>query len=231
MQELLKTNDMDTIIIFTKRERIYQCQDYKLSWIPDAQSPRQIFVSNDKSFIIAYDEVLDFTKLVDLFDIGTNVYILHHKYPDANMLNTFVQKLSEKNCAIKNIVPKQHDGIEYRMIQNIDACVSKDKGYSFEKPNQGDLTKAFDALKIVLSGNPKLESALEFLHECLVRKPENLSLLEDFDLDFLCKMGKAKGKTINKLWDKLNKNPNEDIETFEALRDGVLEVGVIRQNF
>ncbi len=85
------------------------------------------------------------------------------------------------------------------------------------------------ALKYIIEwfGNDKLESVLEFLHECLIKKPD-LSLLEGIDIKTPCISvidgGDKVIKNIDQLWNDLKNRPLDDIQTFNNFRDGVLKM-------
>ncbi|MBE0639404.1 MAG: hypothetical protein IH598_12875 [Bacteroidales bacterium] len=79
-----------------------------------------------------------------------------------------------------------------------------------------------------ISCNPKLEAALDFLNDCLIKKPD-LNQLKGFDTETVCITGKAKGRKLEKLWENLKQKPLDDIDAFEAFRDGVLEKAGVGQ--
>lgn len=178
---------MDTIIIFTNWQRIYDLQDhYKLSWIPENIPIQKIPVSNDKTIIIAWDEMPIFTELVNLVDNNANIYVLHHNSPNNAQLMSLNNLLSAKGCEIK-MVHGQHDHIEYITIQDIDACVN----VNIENPQIIDfievtdkqkLNNTFETLKGMLSGDPILEAKLDLLHKCLL--PSSAPKQEIFDSEF-----------------------------------------------
>lgn len=216
---------METIIIFTNWDRIYRTQgSYELSWVPDNNPPKKISISDNSVFIVAWDAILGFTDLVDLVNERANVYILHHTQPYKENLEQLKISLGEKKCHIKKPVQKQHNDEEYIKIQEIDACVKEENGCSFEKPNIQKLQEIFNWYLGRLGPNDKLEAALKFLHECLIEKPDDLSQLKDFDIQTRCNTGKALGKNLEELRISLGRKPIDDIETFEELRDGVLEM-------
>lgn len=77
----------------------------------------------------------------------------------------------------------------------------------------------------------KLETALEFLHECLAKKPKDLTQLKGFVLDSpisLSKDGEKNEKNLKTLFGKLNANPLDDISSFESFRDGVLKMAGVK---
>jgi hypothetical protein len=177
MHELLKINeDMDTIIIFTNKQRIWDLQRFILSWTPDNNSPKKIIASDNKSFIIAWDTTTSFEDLSNLVDANANIFVLHHNSPDNANLGNLNNLLSAKSGEIK-MVHKQHNDPEYKMIQEIDKY-----GVIEATKNLNELEKVFDELKRLLSGDPILEAKLELLHNCLLQS--SAPLQKAFDDEF-----------------------------------------------
>jgi len=212
---------MDTIIIFTNKQRIYNLQRYRLSWTPDNNPPKKIPISDNAVFIVAWDAIPDFTDLVKLVNESANVYILHHTQPYKDNLEQLKISLEGKKCHLKKPVQKQHNDEEYIKIQEIDACVKEENGYSFEKPNIQKLQEIFTWYLGRLGPNDKLEAALEFLHGCLTRKPEIIKLKNaGFIVDIYFT------DTINKLNEHLDEKYRNKV--LESVRDKVLEMAGVK---
>jgi hypothetical protein len=216
---------METILIFTDYVRIKQCQqNYEINWDPQTDGVKKIKLGN-RTFIIAWDGISKTSALADLIEIG-EIYILYHNKPAITFLNLLREELEKKECKVTLSSDKNHESEEYMKIQTIDASVRN--SYSFESPNEASLVQVFEELKKMLEVNTKLESALVFLHSCLLSKPDNLIQLKGFDFQKPCTIGKAKDININTLCENLSPNPIDNIVAFEALRDGVLEMAGVK---
>ncbi|WP_291124933.1 hypothetical protein [Flavobacterium sp. UBA6031] len=228
---------METIIIFTNWQSIYEHQnETNISWIPDEQEIKIIHIDDKRTFVIAHDKILGvndgnigFEKLIERIQKHSIVYILHHTYPENNHLEMFINTLVMKGCVCKNKVPlnpaKAHYHPEYRKIQEIDTCVKNN--YSFENPYIEGLIKVFDELKSMLSGNSKLESALDFLHDCLVKNPKNFdtSKLSGYSIEENKKVREyieLMPKTIPEITN--SKEYSLYIESFNSLRNELLKI-------
>jgi len=92
--------------------------------------------------------------------------------------------------------------------------------------NQNDKKRRI--IDLIFKRHNKLNVALEFLHECLVKKPTGLSQLTDFDTETRCITVEEDGKEVKKNLEELRKslkeNPPDDIASFESLRNGVLKM-------
>ncbi|MDD2261230.1 MAG: hypothetical protein WC446_03485 [Candidatus Paceibacterota bacterium] len=154
---------METIIIFTDWDSIFVNQNnYELSWVPKTFNLKPLNISKEKSILIVWDQIVNenIDELSGYIPKQSRVFILHHRQPNKNLLIELETKLQKNGCEVKP-TKKQHDDVEYVMIQRIDL-------HGVKNPNLVELEKVFDELKGMLSGNTRIDIALEFLHKCLL---------------------------------------------------------------
>lgn len=174
---------METIIIFTNSGRIYDLQEYILSWNTNDVQLKKNEVQPLKEIIIAHDRLLEndesINNLVSLVSEGSRFYLLRHTEPQIGHISILIDRLKLKACTIEGNKQKQHGDTEYNLIPKIDKY-----GVIEATKNLQELEKVFDELKGMLSGDQILEAKLELLHNCLVPKsvPSSLnSLLSSYN--------------------------------------------------
>lgn len=121
------------------------------------------------------------------------------------------------NCEGSDKKPEYPDTIYHKIAQFIGS-------------EQIQETSGFEEIynSIPLTNN-KLETALEFLHGCLTKKPADLSQLKDFETQ---KQIIVKGIDVKidlkALWLELKDKPLDDIPSFEAFRDGLMAMAGVK---
>lgn len=212
---------METIIFFTDWNAIKRNQkDYKLSWVPMKETIKELPVNQDKFFLIVYDDINCIEEIMTKITDNSKVYILHHSKPEEVFLTNIETQLKDKGCVVKR-TKKQHNHDEYWLIQKID-------DYGVKTDNRFELEKVFDKLKGMLSGNVKLNAALEFLHECLIKEIDSsiLTSKNQFNLEDNVSVN-GKNKKLKEWIDALDNKKEEEYNiALKDVRDALLAIAL-----
>jgi len=183
MQENSNHNNMETIIIFTNWDSIYECLGgYELSWNPALVQFKVIDINQGKKILVIYDEINNIetitNEIINRIPAPNKVFILFHRKPsdipnDENRSLKVIQNLSN-NLANNNIRCEFVRRSEHPNRNTYGKLISIDQNQT----NIEQLEIIFDELKKTLSGDPVLEAKLELLHKCLMPSdaPDNLQI-------------------------------------------------------
>ena len=190
-----------------------------------------LYINHDKISPFIFDgwrlllvsDRAEINKYSDYFKPDT--YVMHHSVPSKN----FLLPLLKDSKIYKQGEHERGDKHGYPLINYIIKAYDSDSD-NFKKD---EFDEAFNKLIAWFGVNDMLELALEFLHQCLVTKPTDLSQLNGFNKNTPCfivdENGKKVKKNIRELVSRLADKPLDNIKTFEDLRDALLELADAKQ--
>lgn len=173
----------------------------------------QVLLVLDSYFATNKDELIVF------FD--ANTFVMYHTTPPTEVFEAFIK---DNSINVKGVKKGMHEIGEwgYPLLNYfVDAYDVNSDTFKVKEYNEA-LKKLIDWFNV----NEKLEAALDFLHDCLGKNPENfdtskISILFKNDMklinDIIIKMPKT-------ILESSNDNYSKYIESFKSLRDELLRL-------